>query len=62
MTDRPYRIVPNPDGPRRHTIKVKLRPTTPGEQRALDIQRASLVRWLEERRQRLAGGQDNPTS
>ena len=62
MTDRPYRMVPDPDGPRRYTFKAKLAPPTPGELRALEIQRASLVRWLEERKRRLAGGQERPTS
>lgn len=60
MTDRPYRMVPNPDD-RRFTFKMKLQPPSPGEKRALEIYYAGLARWLEERR-RQRGDQADTTS
>ena len=59
---RPYRIVPDPDDRRFMTVKYTPRPWSPGAQRALEIQLAGIARWLEERRRRLTGGQDNPTN
>ena len=60
MTQIRYRYVP-PNRPY-FTYRFKPQPPTPGAQRALEIYLASIARWLEERRRRLAGGQDNPTS